>query len=523
MTSASACSRRADEVDVAAWLACGAAFAAPGPVERIDTHAASIFLHGNRAWKIKRPVNLGYLDFTTPEKRKAALDAELRLNRRTARDLYVAVHSIQDNGRGGFMLDGEGPARDWVLEMRRFSDDALLSHALAKGTIDDRALRDLADALVDFHCKAAIVDEPSGAARLRTVVNGNAKAMARYPHVLPPARVADLNQALVAAIERHTLLLNIRRREGKVRHCHGDLHLANIALVGGRLVPFDCLEFDDDLATCDVLYDLAFLLMDLCEQGRTDAANLIFNRYLDRSAFDEEAVGLMPLFMAVRACIRAHVAASRADRAGAPGAAVTEALRYLGYAKQVLARPEPRLVAIGGLSGTGKSTLARALGGRLGVAPGARILRSDVLRKRLAGVAPEVRLPPSCYTADTSLAVYGEIKRLAFQALATGQSVIADATFNETGERIRIAKVAARAGVKFNGLWLQLEDDERFARVETRTPEASDANLAVARSQASLPEIVPEDWAGLDASGDFGSLREAAMIALDMAQDFKAS
>lgn len=504
------------ELDVAAWLDSGAAFAARGPVERIDTHAASIFLHGDRAWKIKRPVNLGYLDFSTAEKRKAALDAELRLNRRTAPDLYIAVHPIKEDRQGGLMLGGEGPAKEWILEMRRFPDDALLSYALARNAVDDRALRDLTDALVDFHRKAVIVDEPSGAIRLRRVIDGNAQAMGCYPHLLPPDRVAGLNRALYAAIDEHALLLDLRRREGKVRHCHGDLHLANIALVEGRLVPFDCLEFDDELATCDVLYDLAFLLMDLCEQGRADAANLIFNRYLDRSPFDEVAVGLMPLFLGVRACVRAHVEAAQAHGMDRSEEAGKRALRYLAFAEQVMARTDQRLVAIGGLSGTGKSTLASALGRCLGGAPGARILRSDVLRKRLAGVAPEVRLPPSSYTADATRAVYREIERIAAQVLAAGQSVIADATFTQDDERTQIAEVAGKASVAFDGLWLRLDDRARFARVQARPPEASDADLAVAQSQADQHVIVPEGWTCLDAGANFANLqaRVASVLGL---------
>jgi len=522
MTAASAALRTRDAVDVAAWLACGAGFTAPGPVERIDTHAASIFLNGERAWKLKRPVDLGYLDFSTPEKRRAALDAELRLNRRTAPDQYIAVHPISDDGRGGFVLDGDWPARDWVLEMRRFPDNALFSQALADGRVDEPALRGLADALVDFHRKAAIVDAPSGAERIRAVVEGNATTMARYPDLLSAERVQPLTHALMALIDRQALLLNIRRREGKVRHCHGDLHLANIALIDGRFVPFDCLEFDDDLASCDVLYDLAFLLMDLCEQGWSDAANLLFNRYLDRSAFDEDAVGLMPLFLAIRACVRAHVEAALARGEGKRSAAAARARRYLSFTEQVMLPPVPRLIAIGGLSGTGKSTLARALASQIGAAPGARILRNDVLRKRLAGMAPEVRLPPSSYTSDAALAVYREMERLAAAALAAGQSVIADATFMAGEERDRIAAVAGRMKAPFHGVWLQLDERERFVRIEARPSDASDADLGVARVQAKEDVGNLSPWGCLDAGGDFGTLRAAAMITLNLAPDCQA-
>jgi aminoglycoside phosphotransferase family enzyme/predicted kinase len=504
------------EEDVSTWLASGEAFATKQPVERIDTHAASIFLNADRAWKIKRPVSLGYLDFSTVPQRKAALDAEFQFNRRTAPDLYLAVHPITRSSAGTLEIDGTGDLIDWVLEMRRFPSQARLDHALANPGVSDGVLRDLADSVLDFHREAEVNDRTGGAGRLRSVVEGNARSMACHPDILPPDRVAALTHTLLDAIILQGPMLDARGRGGRVRHCHGDLHLENIALIDGKAVPFDCLEFDTELATSDVLYDLAFLLMDLCERDRRHEANILFNRYLDRSSDDEAGAGLIRLFMAVRASVRAHVLAAQAVPGPQQAQLRHRALHYLALAIDLTRACPTRLVAIGGLSGTGKSTLARALGGSISGAPGARILRSDVLRKRLAGVEPEVRLAAGDYTQDASDRVYDEIGRLAGEALTRGQSVIADAVFAKPGERQAIAAVAQAARCAFDGLWLNVDTEERVRRVAARTLDASDADPGIARAQAAMNDQGSRRWGTLEAGGDFSLLQAAARIALNL-------
>ena len=517
---------RVNEADVIAWLQSGAPFGTTGrsgsvqaglaPVRRIDTHAASVFLAGDRAWKLKRPVRFGYLDFSTPEKRHAVLDAELRLNRRTAPGLYLGLHRITRESGGALALDGGGEAVDWLLEMRRFPDGALLEERAAGPGLDDALILALADHVVALHASADIVRLPDGAARLRKVVDGNAVAMAAFPGLLKPEKVEALYAHIERLVDRHAALLDRRGREGRIRHVHGDLHLGNIALVDGRPLAFDRLEFDADLATIDVLYDLAFLLMDLWERGLTHQANMLFNRYLDLSVPDEDAVALLPLFMAVRASIRAHVLATRVEQGADDPELARHACHYLDLALSLLERKPVRLIAMGGLSGTGKSTLARAVGGDAGSAPGARILRSDVLRKRLAGVAPEERLNPSAYTREASRTVYAEIDRLAGMALGSGFSVIADAVFAAEEERVAIRDVASAARCRFDGLWLVLDEEGRVARVEGRSADASDADARVAREQTRRHPETPEDWLLLDAGGDTAELAVRAKAALDL-------
>lgn len=485
------------------------------PVRRIDTHAAIVFLTEDRAWKLKRAVHYGYLDFSTPARRKAVLDEELRLNRRTAPGLYLAVHRLTRDAAGALTLDGGGEAIDYLLEMHRFADDALLDDVARRGGMDEPLLLRLAEAIQGFHADAEVAFGKDGAERLRAVVRGNAASFAAYPGPFDPKAVEDLQLQHAALLDRHADLLDARAAAGRVRHCHGDLHLANIALVDGAPLLFDCLEFDRELATTDVLYDLAFLLMDLWHRGLRGEANRLFNRYLDLSGRDEAGVALMPLFLSIRAAIRAHVAAARG---AATGKVEDEsaARDYLRLACELLAPVPSLLLAIGGRSGTGKSTLARVLGGDIGVAPGARVLRSDVLRKRLAGLPPEARIPASQYTPEASARVYAALDMEAAALLAAGASVIADAAFLTGAERDGVEGTARRAGVRFAGLWLEASERVRGERVGGRVRDASDADARVVRLQSQRPVGDLAGWRRLRAGGEPAEVAAAARLALGL-------
>jgi predicted kinase len=267
-------------------------------------------------------------------------------------------------------------------------------------------------------------------------------------------------------------------------------------------VPFDALEFDEDLATIDVGYDLAFLLMDLEVRADRAAANRVLNRYVARTG-DVALTRGLPLWLSCRAMVRAHVLA----RLGAERAA-----RYLAFALAALDPPPPCLVAIGGLQGSGKTTLARALAPDLGAAPGALILRTDEIRKRLAGLAPEERLPPEAYTPEATAAVYAALEDGAATAVAGGHAAIADAVFLDPAERTRIEAVAAAAGVAFHGLWLDAPLAVLEARLMARRGDASDADVAVLR-QAAARDPGPIAWARLDATAPDVQDRAQSLIA----------
>ena len=452
----------------------------------IDTHAASIFLAGDRAWKLKRAVRFGYLDFSTADKRRDALCAELALNRRTAPDLYVDVVAITRDRAGHFAIGGTGEPVDWLLRMQRFPDDALLVRFAKQGVLGFDILMRLTDHIVGFHADAEVARCDDAATRFESVIDGNAASLTNYSKILSPKAATCLCDRHRSAVSSLSTLLDDRGRAGRVRHAHGDLHLANIAMIDGEPTMFDCLEFSPELATIDVLYDIAFLIMDLWQRGMRTEANIVFNRYLDLSPADEGGVTLMPLFVSVRATVRAHVMAAQAARADNDPALVAQARAYLDLGMTAMDDVPPRLVAIGGLSGTGKSSMARLIGGDIGRVPGARILRNDVIRKRLAGVSPETRLDRASYTAAAADRVYEALDAAASAMLASGQAVIADAVFAPPAERDAIESVARAASCRFDGVWLMASDRTRQARVTQRQADASDADAKVALAQSHL-------------------------------------
>lgn len=502
-----------------AFLEGGNAFGTHERPQRIDTHAASVFLSGDRAWKLKRDVKFPYLDFSSPERRRAALEAELVLNRRTAPDLYIAVHPITRDGGGVLAIDGAGEPVDWVLEMRRLPNGALLDQRADRGELDDPLLMRLAERIAAFHRSAEIARTASGKAHMLRIVESNLESMAALPATLDQAEARRLADRLKAIVEEQSLLLDERAKAGRVRHGHGDLHLANIAVIDGQPTPFDCLEFSTDLACVDMLYDLAFLLVDLWQRGLRREANIVFNRYLDVAPEDEAGIALMPLFLSLRISIRALVVGARSERGGTDFAARRLARDCLRLAGRLIEPIAPRLVAIGGLSGTGKSSLARSLGDHIGRPPGARIVRSDVIRKRMAGLAPEERLPPASYTIEANAAVYEAMRASCAEALACGQGVIADAVFARPEERDGIEAVATTAGIGFAGLWLEAHGRTRITRIEGRDRDASDADAAVARGQAELAIGDLKGWKRLSANGPLDEVAAVARSALGIPPD----
>jgi len=458
----------------------------------IETSCAWVALQGARALKVKKPVDYGFLDFSTPEKRRWALQRELSFNRATAPDIYRAVHPITV-GPGGLALGGDGAPVDWALEMRAFDPAAVLSEQPER--VDEALAEELGRTIARFHAGAEVRPVGGGVEALGFTIRTNADNLRRLAPKLGKREVEHLIAATDQALADHARLLERRRAEGFARRCHGDLHLGNILLESGRPVLFDCIEFNDLLSEIDVLYDAAFTVMDLWFRERRAAGNRLLNAYLDEAARSFppslwDGLVLLPLFLSARAAVRTHVTGMQGD--------IESARAYLVAARAHLEPPMPTLTAIGGLSGTGKTTLARRIAPSLGAAPGALVLRTDEIRKRLAGAAPTERLPAAAYGAGASERVYAEMLAVARRALAAGRSVVLDAVFLKPGERAAAKSLAGEAFVIFQGAWLEGQPAELRRRLDARAGDASDAGVAVLDEQLAR-DPGPIDWLRLGA------------------------
>ena len=468
-----------DQTDTVAFLA-GLAGNAP-----IETHISYVFVSQDEAWKLKKAIRLPFLDFTRIEDRRHFCERELALNAPAAPGLYRDAVPVTRQPDGTLALGGTGEVIDWVLRMAR-----CVPVMDVPGPAADRLKPFLLDEIADAvaACHAALPPIQGLIPDMTAIAEGNVRS-ARDAG-LPEDRIIAWRDAMLSSLASRAAWREARATAGFIRRCHGDLHLGNFCFWRGKPVPFDALEFDETLARIDVAYDLAFLLMDLEHRFGRPAASRVLNRYVARTG-DAGLLAGLPVFLSLRAMIRAHVEA-RSGHA-------EQATAYLRAATGYLAPRPPVVLAIGGVPGTGKSTLARALAPFLGAAPGALIARSDEIRKRQHGVAPEQRLPASAYTSRKSAAVFDELAAQAAIAAKAGHAVIADATFMNLEHRAMAARAAAEAGVPFVGLWLQAPPAVLEHRIAARTGDASDATVPVLRS-ALAHDPGARDWHTLDAT-----------------------
>ncbi|HTM82046.1 AAA family ATPase [Asticcacaulis sp.] len=448
-----------------------------GADQVIETSCATVVLKGAKAYKIKKSVDYGFLDFTTPEKRRTALLRELRFNQRMAADIYLGVEE----------LDGES-----VLVMRRFDTAGVLgeqSAAQADWSPDMTVMHDLGQLVARFHAGSEVCQDIQHINNIKYVIDSNRENIAAFREQLGAEAVDAYDAAMRVAYSAVEADILKRFDNGYVRHCHGDLHLGNILIEHGKPVLFDCIEFNDRLSQIDVLYDLAFLLMDLWVRGYEAAANRVLNVWLEQASRLEDDAGavhaglkLLPLYMSMRAAVRCHVNANGVE--GHYG--LDQARMYLRAAQDFLEMQPAQLMAIGGLSGSGKSTRARQEAPAIGRAPGAIILRSDEIRKRLWACPEYETLPKEAYTPDENARVYGHMFALAKAILTAGQSVILDATFREGLWRDRCDELASRDNVAFTGVWLDLPAEVRGSRIAGRVNDVSDATPDIALNQQAV-------------------------------------
>ncbi|WP_422035216.1 AAA family ATPase [Reyranella sp.] len=459
------------------------------PERRIDTHGAIVFLCRERAYKLKRAVKFPYMDFSTEGRRAAMCAAEIDVNRRSAPEIYLGVAPVlRRNGKLALGEVGEtsGQAVDWLVVMRRFDEEGLLDRMAARGALTPALMAALGARVAQFHDGLpAIASGFCSPDDYRHSVAADVRQMREAGDRLDPPTSEALAEAMPRSLEPFVDLVARRVAAGAIRRCHGDLHLRNIVSLNGQPVPFDAIEFSDKIANIDVLYDLAFALMDLARQGLGALANRLLNEWLWRvgeveSASHEEALALLPMFLARRAAIRAYVDSAVTAVSGADNA---PARAYQKAALAFLQPAPPRLVAIGGLSGSGKTTLALKFAPEIGRTPGAVVVRTDVERKRQAGVALEERMPAGSYSPEASARIYAACLARAERVLRAGHSVVLDAVFARPEERAAAEALARTVGVPFQGIWLDVPKDVAQQRVTDRKGDASDATASVVERQ----------------------------------------
>ncbi len=485
----------------------------PHPVDRVEllqTHGAWVLLAGDRAYKIKKPVALSFMDFSTLDKRRAACEAELRVNSRfappdPASRIYLAALPITGTAQAPVIGGDPEKAIEWAVQMRRFPELDRLDHVAARGELTSAMLQALARHVASFQATAAVSDEDSPWGRPDDVAGFARDNLASLRSTLSDDAdlhtVAALSDWTETRLNQLTPLLQQRRAEGRVREGHGDLHLANLVRLGGGVMAFDAIEFNDALRWIDVASDIAFTWMDLWHIDQAGLAHVLLSEWLDASG-DVSAPAVLPFFAVYRALVRAKVAGIRWAQLGASpdqaALALEEVRTYLQLASSLAglppSQPSPCLVITHGLSGSGKTWastrwLAAQHDGR------AVRLRSDVERKRLHGLAALAAsgsgLNTGLYSAEAHGDTYASLRSRAAELLDQGWRVIVDAAFLRQHERQAFADLAGAQGVPFAILACEAPVGVLRERIRARQGaggDASEATLAVLDQQLGWVE-----------------------------------
>ena len=484
-------------------------------VDVIETHISYVFITNNRVYKLKRAVHYPYLDFSSLDKRKYYCDAEISINRRTAPDLYIGVaavmcddagklHITHDLNYANISQGKQNQIVEYLVVMKRF-DEATLFHNLAQsGQLNRELIEQLSITIVEFHRSAKSIN-CNGSMIIKDIIDNNAISFKKFVEDEKIEKKVSLLQKLtLSRYQQMHKYLNNRSQNGRIRLCHGDLHLRNICMFGGKPTLFDAIEFNEDFSKIDIFYDLAFLIMDLGIHNHQRLANFCMNTYIDRSG-DVDGLSVLPLFLSLRAAIRAHVGfAALKNQIKSSVKSIqqqkNDITQYLDHGIEYLKPSAPVLVAVGGLSGSGKSRLAREIAPNIGLSPGARVIRTDVMRKQLMKVDLLQKLDTSGYTSEMTLKTYSACYQQTIFSLKMGYSVVFDAVFAKPEERLFIQQLARNLNIPFIGLWLDAPLEIRKQRVTQRINNVSDAGIDVLNKQMDI-NVGDIYWSLLDSSG----------------------
>lgn len=462
----------------------------PSSIEHTQTHISHLFLTPDAVYKVKKPVDFGFLNFSTFEQRRFFCYEELTLNQRLSPDVYLQVVKIRRGPGGRIAIDGAGEVVEHAVKMRRLPSESSLDLLLALNRVKDQQVEELGHMIGGFHLKAETNSEiagfgsPEGVAQ--NVVENFEQTAEMIGRTISPAKFQRLKDYSTAFLEKHRPLFERRAADGHIRDCHGDLHNAQVFLAPEGVRIIDCIEFTKRFRYTDVASDMAFMAMDLDHAGRHDLSKLFVEHWLAVTG-DHEAMELLDFYKVYRAYVRGKVEGFRLGDPHIPreekDAAAQRARGYFNLAYRYIQRSDkPRLIISAGLIGSGKSTIARHLAADCGMA----LIASDLVRKRLAGVAPTEHhyddFGQGLYTPEFSDRTYLEVNRLARQFLEEGRSVVMDATFGSRARREAAAAVAAETGAEFWAVECVANDEavkQRLKRRQQRANSVSDGRWEI--------------------------------------------
>lgn len=442
-----------------------------------QSHIAILFLVGDYALKLKRAVLLPNIDFSTSEKRRLACVQEMKRSTVYAPHLVLGIRSIRRLPNGRICIGGRaGEEVDTVLVMRRISDHAILEQMLPSPDFDRFEVMDLAEQLAELHMKAKTFRSKWGMDDIQKTILDTERVLSCFcPDIFNKQKLNTLMRSSMENLAKNARLVALRQKSGHVRKCHGDLLLCNIAYENGKFLFFSPIEYSNTMGCIDTLYDLAFLMMDFEVRGMRRLANMLFNHYM---AYMNDIGGypLLPLYQSMRAATRAAVCAKKSTilTGFEKQQAIQNARDYFKLSYHFMSPSQPALIACGGLSGSGKSRVAREIGGLMNPAPGAVILRDDVVKKQINGCPINEHFDPVCDTPVVERVVYDVLRQQARTALESGSCVIVDALFYDEKERFAIEELAKGMNIPFIGIWMDAPLSVRAERVHLRKRNPSD-------------------------------------------------
>ena len=464
----------------------------------IETHISWIILTGNFAYKIKKPVDFGFLDFSSLEKRRFYCEEELRLNRRFAPEIYLQLVEIRGSETKP-RLQGDGEVVEYAIKMVEFPQQCLLSNHAARHDLNTELIDAIASTVGELHACSEAADPASAYGAASVVAQWSAENMLQIANAMPVELLPESYSALATWYrDNETLLASVdqRKREGFVRECHGDLHLGNMALLGDKVTLFDCIEFNPEIRWIDTISEAAFVAMDLEARGYPGYCWRFINRYLEASD-DYAGLKLLRYYVIYRALVRAKVEALRIEQqewdsenfAGH----LEPAFAYIELAHKWASSHQPAMIIMRGLSASGKSTIAERLAKTLGVIQ----IRSDVVRKRLFGLVPDAQSESSpgqgIYSADATESTYQRLQQIAAIVIDAGFSVILDATFLQVSRRRQMLETKTNTEFKKIIIDCEVPVDELRRRILARVNDPSEANLEVLEQQLGTQQALTED------------------------------